>query len=104
MCKRRLWDSSKSQWNQAYPGLPHKVADNTRYIQVCAIIGRKARRYWLSGVRKAGFGTEDLDRDFGAELRCYSAASASGGRISWGLLASTGAGLAEGCFTRNQAA
>ncbi|MEK7688317.1 MAG: hypothetical protein AAB398_07875, partial [Pseudomonadota bacterium] len=60
---------SKSQWNRAYPGIPDRVADNTRYIQVSAMIGRKARRYWLSGVRRAGIGTEDLEGDFGAELR-----------------------------------
>ena len=50
----------------AYPGFADTVPDKTRYIQVSAINGRKARNYWLSGVRRAEIGTEDLAGDFGA--------------------------------------
>jgi len=65
-CKRRLRDLRKSQWKRAYPGLVDTFLDTTRYIQVSTNIGRKARRYWLSGVRRAEIGTEDLEEDCGA--------------------------------------
>ena len=67
MCDRRSRESSKSQWNQAYPGIPDRDEDTTCYIQASTIIGRNARRYWLSGVRRAEIGTEDLEGDFNEE-------------------------------------
>ncbi|MBI3199714.1 MAG: hypothetical protein HYZ40_19810, partial [Rhodospirillales bacterium] len=54
--QRSQREMRKSQWNKAYLGIPDTGPDNTRYIWVSGNNGRKARRYWLSGVREPKFG------------------------------------------------
>jgi hypothetical protein len=44
----------KSPSNKAYLGIADTGPDNTRYIWVSGNNGRKARLYWLFGVRRAG--------------------------------------------------
>jgi hypothetical protein len=56
----------KSLSNKAYLGFVDAVLDTTRYIQASTIVGRKARRHWLSGVREAEIRPSGLCRDFGS--------------------------------------
>src|SRR3990167_6548370 len=49
LCDRRRRETPKSPSNKAWPG----VGPYIRPIQVGPVSGRKAHRYWLSGVRGA---------------------------------------------------
>src|SRR3990167_10585446 len=76
----------KSQWNKAYLGIADTGPDNTRYIQVSRNSGRKARRYWLSGVRGAEIRLWDLGLDLRRDLLAVLAVRA-GGRHAHGVVA-----------------
>ncbi|MGQ0582016.1 MAG: hypothetical protein ACT4O6_08775 [Reyranella sp.] len=50
----------KSLSNKAYLWFVDSVPDNTRYIQASTMNGLKARRHWLSGVRRAEIRPDQL--------------------------------------------
>ena len=87
-------------WDKARTVVGDNRADNTRYIQVSANNGRKARRCWLSGVREAEIGpgtwSRVYDAVFGsprAALAASKAASRSGNLPSDGPEAAAIAGF-----------